>query len=83
MAQQFCCENFKWSAERDLGHADSMEFALGSCSHCGATFVNVFCVATAISGYEPVSPIDSQQMKEIPAGPELKSFMRSWSRTHI
>jgi len=83
MTSQSCCDNSAWSPERDLGHADTMEFVLGKCFHCGATLINVFSVATGISGYEPVTPTDAQQMSTISAGPELKRFMRSWSRTHI
>jgi hypothetical protein len=78
-----CCDRFAWSAERDLGHADSMEFVLGKCSNCGINFVNVFCVATGTTGYESVTPADAQQMRGITAGADMKNFMRSWSRLHI
>jgi len=40
--------------------------------------MNVFCVASGIGGFEPVSLSDVERMKSIPAGPELKALMRKW-----
>jgi len=45
--------------------------------------MNVFCVATATSGCEPVRLSDVERMKFIPAGPELKAYMRSWGEKNI
>ena len=45
--------------------------------------MNVFCVASGITGLEPVSPADVERMKSIPAGPELKAFMRQWGQENL
>ena len=73
-----CCEKSSWISERDLDHAGGFEYVLGKCDRCGAYWMSVFCVASGISGFEPVSSSDVERMKRIPAGPELKAFMRSW-----
>ena len=56
---------------------------LGKCDRCGTYWMNVFCVATGITGFEPVSLTDAERMKSIPRGPELKAFMRSWGERNI
>lgn len=73
-----CCKNPRWRSELDLDSAGGFEFLLGKCDACGAYGMNVFCVATGITGYETVTPSDVEQMKSIPAGPERKAFMRAW-----
>jgi hypothetical protein len=83
MTSPTCCKNPSWLSDHDLGNADSMEFILGHCSVCGAVSVNVFCVATGIAGYESVSETDAERMRSVPEGPEMKSFVRSWSREHV
>ena len=45
--------------------------------------MNVFCVASGISGFEPVQLSDVERMKSIPSGPELKAFMRNWGEKNI
>jgi hypothetical protein len=83
MNQLTCCKTSSWVSELDLGHAASFEYILGKCDRCGAYWMNVFCVATGITGFEPVSVTDVDRMKSIPAGPELKAFMRSWAEKNI
>jgi hypothetical protein len=83
MSPLTCCMKSSWVSELDLGHAASFEYVLGKCARCGAYWMNVFCVTTATSGFEPVSLTDVERMKSIPAGPELKAYMRSWGEENI
>jgi hypothetical protein len=84
MIELTCCSSSNWGSDTtDLGHVDSFDFMLGRCSNCGAYWLNVFCVATNTTGYEPVSNDDARIMLAIPPGPELKAFMKAWSREHI
>jgi hypothetical protein len=78
-----CCKDSSWELERDLGHADGFEYLLGKCRQCGTPWMNVFCVATGISGYEPVTAGDAERMNSIADGPELKEFVRDWGRKNI
>jgi hypothetical protein len=45
--------------------------------------MNVFCVASGMTGYERVTPGDVEALRSIPNGPELKEFMRRWGDTHL
>ena len=83
MNQPICCKKASWISELDLDHAGGFEYMLGKCDRCGAYWMNVFCVASGISGFEPVSLSDVERMKSIPAGPELKAFMRNWGEKNI
>ena len=83
MSQLTCCKNSSWVSELDLGHAAGFKYMLGKCERCGACWMNVFCVASSITGFEPVSVADAERMKAIPAGPELKTFMRSWGEENL
>jgi hypothetical protein len=67
----------------DLGHADSFEYILETCSNCGAHRLNVFCVATAVTSHEPVSDADASAMLATTPGDERKSFMRDWGYRHL
>ena len=78
-----CCKKSSWISELDLDHAGGFEYILGKCDGCGAYWMNVFCVASGITGFEPVSSTDVERMKSISAGPELKAFMRSWGEENI
>ena len=78
-----CCENSVWVSELDLGQAAGFEYMLGTCDRCGAYWMNVFCVASGITGFEPVGSTDVECMKAIPAGPEQKAFMRSWGEKSL
>ena len=83
MSQPTCCRKPSWSSEIDLGHAGGFEFILGRCRGCGADLMNVFCVATEITGFEPVSSADIERMKSTAAGPELKALMRAWGEQNL
>lgn len=83
MDQPTCCKAPSWISELDLGHASGFEYILGKCDRCGAYSMNVFCVASGMSGYEPVSLSDVERMKSIPAGLELKAFMRDWGEKNM
>ena len=78
MEHPTCCKKPSWISEVDLGHAGGFDYVLGKCDRCGAYIMNVFCVASGITGFEPVSLSDRERMKSIPLGPELKVFMRKW-----
>jgi hypothetical protein len=78
-----CCKKSSWVSELDLGYVRGFEFILGKCDRCGTYWMNVFCVATGITGFERVSSTDVERMKSISTGPELKVFMRSWGEENI
>lgn len=82
MATLNCCNSPILSEKpTDLGRADSFEFMLTNCTYCGAYWMNVFCVATGISGYEPVSAEDAATMltlNTLESGRQRKEFMRDW-----
>jgi hypothetical protein len=78
-----CCRSPKLDSHfTDLGHMDSFEFMLGQCIHCGAYWMDIFCVASNTSGYEQVSDDDARIMLTTPSGPELKSYIKAWFREH-
>ena len=78
MDQMTCCTDSSWVPQRDLGQAEGFEYLLGKCGHCGAPWLNVFCVATGITGYERVTPSDVEAIQSLPDGRGLKEFMRRW-----
>lgn len=45
--------------------------------------MNVFCVASGITGYERVTPAEVEAVQSIRDGPELKSFLRRWSNESV
>ena len=83
MNQPTCCKKPSWISELDLDHAGGFEFILGKCHRCGAYWMNVFCVPSGITGFEPVSLSDVERMKSLVGGPDLKEFMRSWGDKNI
>lgn len=78
-----CCKDASWALERELGHAEGFEYLIGKCSRCGAPWMNVFCVASGITGYERVIPVDVEAIQSIPDGPELQGFMRRWGNRSL
>ena len=83
MNELTCCKDSSWVLERDLGHAAGFEYLLGKCSRCGVPWMNVFCVATGITGYERVTPSDVEAIQAMPDGRELKEFMRRWGNENL
>ena len=78
-----CCKSPQLNIEStDLGHADSVEFMLKSCTDCGAYWMDVFCVANGISGLEPVTAEDGAAMLAMESGRERKEMMRLWGYKH-
>lgn len=73
-----CCSNPAWVGERDLGSARGFDLMLGKCGACGTPWINAFCVAASIGGYEPVGPAEVEAMRTIKDPAELKQFMRRW-----
>lgn len=82
-AQLPCCEESSWSPERDLDHAEGFEYVLGKCGHCGTPWMSVFCGASGISGYEPVTPTDVQAINSLRGAGERKEFMRGWAGRNL
>lgn len=78
-----CCKDSSWVLERDLGHAEGFEYLLGKCSRCGTPWMNVFCVATGITGYEGVAPDNVKAIQSIHDETELKDFMRRWGNKNL
>ena len=63
----------------ELGHADSFDFDLATCAHCGAYWMRVFCVASGIAGLEPVTPVDAATMLAAEPGRSRKACLRDWA----
>ena len=83
MGNLTCCKNPSWVRERDVGQAEGYDYLLGKCGHCGAPWMNVFCVATGITGWERVTPDDVETIQSIQDWRELKEFMRRWGRKNL
>ena len=80
-----CCENAKWVNIADIGHAYSFDFILGKCSVCGEYWANIFCTATAITGYEKVQANDAEYLLKLNNNHsiELKTALKSWLDENI
>jgi hypothetical protein len=83
MDELTCCKDSSWVPGRDLASADGFEFVLGQCGHCRTPWMNVFCVATGITGYERVKPVDVEAIRAIVDGAELKQYMRRWGDANL
>ena len=73
-----CCSSPAWVAERDLGAARGFDLMLGKCGACGTPWINAFCVASSIGGYEPVKPAEVEAIRAIEDPTELQQYMRRW-----
>ena len=73
-----CCSNPVWVGELDVGSARGFDLMLGKCGACGTPWMNAWCVASSMGGYEPVKPADAEAMRAIRDPDELKQFMRRW-----
>ena len=78
-----CCRFSKWIPERDLDSASGFDFTLVKCSRCGKPWLSVFCTASSMSGYEPVTPEDAGSIRAIADPYELKAFMKRWAEKNI
>jgi hypothetical protein len=74
-----CCASPTWVAERDVGSARGFDLMLGKCGACGTAWINAWCVASSMGGYEPVKPADAEAMRAIEDPTELEQFMRRWT----
>lgn len=83
MEELTCCKDSSWVAERDLESAGGFEFVLGRCGRCGAPWMNVFCVASGITGYEPVKASEVEAIRAIADWAELKGYMRRWADSNL
>lgn len=73
-----CCQDSGWTRERDLGCAEGFECILGKCTRCGTPWMNVFCGASGITGYERVAADDIARFQSTADEPELKEVLRQW-----
>lgn len=78
-----CCDRPELTNLVDWGHARSFDLTHGTCKGCGAQWLNVFCVATAITGYEPVSDRDVQAVRSATPGPDRKNLLKAWVDEHL
>ena len=78
-----CCKDSSWAFERDLGHAEGFEYAIGKCSRCGAPWMSVFCVASGVAAYERVTSADVETIRSLENGTALKDFMRRWGEENL
>jgi hypothetical protein len=83
MDQMTCCKDSCWEPERDLGHAGGFDYLLGKCGRCGTPWMNVFCIATSRTGYEPVTVSDLERMRSTADDPDFKEFMRDWGEKNL
>jgi len=83
MGQLTCCETSSWVFERELADAGGFEYLMGKCSRCGTAWINVFCVAAGVTGYEPVTQADLEAIQSIRDDRELKTFMRRWGDANL
>lgn len=78
-----CCKEPKLSALEDFGHARSFDFMYTTCKKCGAHWMNVFCTANGISGYERVSNDDARGLLRSTPGPEQKTLLTIWADENL
>jgi hypothetical protein len=78
-----CCKSASFVSERDLDSAGGFDFTLGKCSSCGTPWMSVFCGASSVSGYEPVSDEDLAAIRRMTDRKEIKPFMRAWADRHL
>ncbi len=83
MDEMTCCPASTWVSERDLGNAEGFEYLLGKCGQCGTSWLNVFCVATGVTGYERITPSDMEAIRSISDDHTLKEFMRRWGNENL
>jgi hypothetical protein len=80
-----CCPNAKWESVADLGHANSFDFILGRCRVCGKYWANLFCTASATTGYEKVTEHDAENLLSLNVNPgkKLKKAISRWLNENI
>jgi hypothetical protein len=83
MKQLNCCRDAEWTLVLDLPSASGFEYVLGKCRACGTPWMNVFCVASSITGFERISPNDVEKILTTTDYAELKQFVRSWGDAHL
>jgi len=74
-----CCAKPAWVPERDLGSARGFDMSLGKCGACGAAWINAWCTASSMGGYEPVKAADAEAMRSTGDPEALKQLMRRWA----
>jgi hypothetical protein len=73
-----CCNSpYLNKKSTDLGHVGSFEFVLKQCVNCGACWMDVFCIPTNTTGFEPVTKEEAKLMMSM-AGSESKKILKSW-----
>ena len=83
MKELTCCQDSVWALVLDLPSASGFEYVLGKCETCGTPWMNVFCVASSITGFEPISQNDVAKIHSITDYAELKQFLREWGDANL
>jgi hypothetical protein len=79
-----CCSKPQLSASKEeLGSARGFEFTHATCTSCGAHWLQVYCVATSIPGFERVSDQDAKAMLAEHSVEEHKKIMQAWADQHL
>jgi hypothetical protein len=69
--------------EAYLGRVDAYKFAIHSCVHCGALWLQVQSVATTVARSEPLSGADAEAFLAAAPGIERRKMMRAWLQRHL
>ena len=83
MKELTCCEDSVWALVLALPSASGFEYVLGKCETCGAPWMNVFCVASSITGFERISPDDVEKILSTTDSAELKQLLRGWGDANL
>jgi hypothetical protein len=77
MTTHRCCDNQKWVAVADLGHAGRVDFDLGQCENCGK-----YLMATWYVGPESTCILLSKRKAErflrIQGAEQLRRELKRW-----
>ena len=84
MAMLSCCSKPRLGeAKDDLGHARGFEFMHCTCVTCSAHWLEVFCVASGISGTERISDQEATIMLAAEPRSARKQVMEAWADEHL
>jgi hypothetical protein len=78
-----CCSRPELGDLVDFGHARSFDFMYTTCRSCGVHWLNVFSVATGITGYERVSDGDARALLSATPGSDRKELLKRWADEHL
>jgi hypothetical protein len=79
-----CCRTPRLSASKDgLGQARGFEFTHATCTSCGAHWLEVYCVATSVPGFERISDQEASAMLAEQSVEAHKALMKGWADRHL